>query len=232
MYKRVVEMKRKWGNIDDRNKISHTMLWIFYKKIMQRIEALWNGDIEDNMNDEIIWYKFNIKCINIEKIIKVAEEDWNKFKSINKQIFVMDWKEEKIITEEEANNLKDLDVFMNKIFSKGGERICLRQAIERYQTWIDLALDGYDLKKKIFKDMAFKEREQKKVVWHKMNDLKFPEDEVPELENHRESITINGSLTIFEDEFEQKTIWRRKIPTKKYPIYIATRIEKTANECM
>jgi hypothetical protein len=51
---------------------------------------------------------------------------------------------------------------MGKIFKKGGERILMRQAIKRYQAWIDLALDGYDLKKKIWKEMIFKEKIEKK----------------------------------------------------------------------
>jgi hypothetical protein len=38
----------------------------------------------------------------------------------------------------------------------------MRQTIERHQAWIDRALDGYYLKKKIWKDMVFKERKEKK----------------------------------------------------------------------
>jgi hypothetical protein len=121
---------------------------------------------------------------------------------------------------------------MEKIFSKGGERIEMRKAIERYQIWIDLGLDGYDLKKKIWKEIVFKEKEKKKGTWHKLIDLRFPNDEISVLENYMESIIINGSLTILEDEYEQKTIWRRKISTKKHPICITTSIEKTANEDM
>jgi hypothetical protein len=37
---------------------------------------------------------------------------------------------------------------------------------------------------------------------------------------------INGSLTILEVDYEPKTIWRRKAPTQKYPIYVVTKIEK------
>jgi hypothetical protein len=62
--------------------------------------------------------------------------------------------------------------------------------------------------------------------------LKFP-DEVPlELENHTESIAINGSLTTLEDEYTQTTIWRRIISIKEKPIYITTVIEKLADERM
>jgi hypothetical protein len=42
IYERVVLVPRKWENFDDRRKIMHTMLLIFYKKIIQRIQALWN----------------------------------------------------------------------------------------------------------------------------------------------------------------------------------------------
>jgi hypothetical protein len=65
-----------------------------------------------------------------------------------------------------------------------------------------------------------------------MIDLRFSEDEITELENHKESIRINGSLTILEDDYEQKTIWRRKLPTKRKPVYIVTKIEKIANKEM
>jgi hypothetical protein len=35
-----------------------------------------------------------------------------------------------------------------------------------------------------------------------------------------------------EDEYTQTTIWRRTVPTKENPIYIATKIEKLADEDM
>jgi hypothetical protein len=41
---------------------------------LQGIEALWNGDIKDNKDDEIIWYKFNIKWRNIKKSIEIGKE--------------------------------------------------------------------------------------------------------------------------------------------------------------
>jgi hypothetical protein len=69
-------------------------------------------------------------------------------------------------------------------------------------------------------------KERKKEDLHQLKDSEYPKDDIQDLENHKESITINGSLTILEDEFEQKTIWRRKIPTKEHLIYITTRIEK------
>jgi hypothetical protein len=55
-------------------------------------------------------------------------------------------------------------------------------------------------------------------------------NEIPDMENHKESITINGSLTILDNEYEQNTIWMRTIPTKKQSIYVTTRVEKLANE--
>jgi hypothetical protein len=97
---------------------------------MQQIHELCGGDIHNNKNDEKIWYEFNLSWLNIEKSIKFTEEDWMKFKSINSQIFVESWKQEKFITEEEANNLKNLDAFMEKFFSKGEERIGMRKVIE------------------------------------------------------------------------------------------------------
>jgi hypothetical protein len=48
-----------------------------------------------------------------------------------------------------------------------------------------------------------------KKSWHELKQLKFPPDEIPELENHKESLMINGSITIIEDEYEQTTIWKR-----------------------
>jgi hypothetical protein len=48
-----------------------------------------------------------------------------------------------------------------------------------------------------------------------MKELRFPEKESLELDNQLESVTLNGSLTILEDENEQTTIWRRSIPTKE-----------------
>jgi hypothetical protein len=123
----------------------------------------------------------------------------------------------KIITEEEANNLKNLDVFMGKFFIRAEERIGMRKVIEKYQEWLELAIDGYDLKKETWKNMIFKKEDKKVEDLHKIKTLKFPLDEIPELENHKESITINGSITIIEDEYEQTTIWRRQVPTKKTP---------------
>jgi hypothetical protein len=62
--------------------------------------------------------------------------------------------------------------------------------------------------------------------WHKMKTLQFSPNETPELENQKESITINGSTTIIEGQHEQTTIWRRQVPTTKKPIYVTTKIEK------
>jgi hypothetical protein len=63
---------------------------------------------------------------------------------------------------------------------------------------------------------------KEKKNWHKMKVLQFPPDEIFELENYKESFTINESITIIEDEYEQTTIWRRQVPTKKPPIYVVT----------
>jgi hypothetical protein len=62
-----------------------------------------------------------------------------------------------------------------------------------------------------------------------MGEIRFPKDELPDLEAYSESITLQGSLTILEDDYEQTTIWRRKISTQSKPIYIKTRIEKLAD---
>jgi hypothetical protein len=51
-----------------------------------------------------------------------------------------------------------------------------------------------------------------------MMELKLPEDKLLELETYSESVTLNESLTILEDEYEQTTIWRRILPTKENPI--------------
>jgi hypothetical protein len=76
-----------------------------------------------------------------------------------------------------------------------------------------------------------KEQEGNKQ-WHKMKEIKFSKDEPPDLEAYSESVTLQGSLTILENDYEQTTIWRRKLPTQEKPIYITTRIEKLADENM
>jgi hypothetical protein len=126
----IEETLRKWTNFDDMKKIIHSTLWMLYKKVLQRIQALWDGDIKNKKNDEKIWYEFNLSSLNVEKSIKIAEENWMKFKRIIRQIFVGSWKQEKFITEEEANNLNDLDIFKGNFFIKGEERIGTRKVIE------------------------------------------------------------------------------------------------------
>jgi hypothetical protein len=113
--------------------------------------------------------------LNIEKNIKVSKEDWIKFKSTNRQIFIGSWKQEKFIREEEANNLKDLDAFMGKIFIKGEERIRMRQIIEKYQTWLELAADGYEIKKETWKILRFEKEDREVKDWHTMKTLEFPQ---------------------------------------------------------
>jgi hypothetical protein len=107
----------------------------------------------------------------------------------------------------------------------------MRQTIERFQALLELGINEYELKKESWKNINFDSTQKEVGQWHRMKELKFPEDEIPELEAYNESVTINGSLTILEDEYEQTTIWRRIVPTKK-PIYVTTRIEKVANEGM
>jgi hypothetical protein len=118
VYSETVTLTCKWSNFDDRREIIHTILWIFYKKVTQRIQALWDGDIKDHKNDENILYDFNLSWLNMEKNIKLVNEDWIKCKNMNRQIFVGGWELEKFITKEEANNLKDLDVFMGENLKK------------------------------------------------------------------------------------------------------------------
>jgi hypothetical protein len=74
-----------------------------------------------------------------------------------------------------------------------------------------------------------KSGEEEKKDWHETKILKFPLNEIPGLSNHKESLTMNGSIMITEDEYQQITIWKRKVPTKKKPIYIVTKVEKIAN---
>jgi hypothetical protein len=80
--------------------------------------------------------------------------------------------------------------------------------------------------------MIFKKEDKKWEDWHKMKTRKFPPDEMPELENYKESLTINGSTTIIEEEYEQTMIGRRQIPTKRNPIYVVTKGEKIAHDNM
>jgi hypothetical protein len=58
--------------------------------------------------------------------------------------------------------------------------------------------------------MIFKKEGRKMEDCHKMKTLQFPPNEIAELENHKKSLTINGSITIIEEEYEQTTIWRRR----------------------
>jgi hypothetical protein len=96
-----------------------------------------------------------------------------------------------------------------------------------------LTLDGYDLKKDIWKELTFKKKiEEEKEVWPRMKTLIFPSIKTPSFDNHKESLTINENTVTKEDEYEQVTIWKRKIPTKKKPIYVINRVEKIANEDM
>jgi hypothetical protein len=79
-----------------------------------------------------------------------------------------------------------------------------------------LTLDGYDLKKDIWKELTFKKKiEEEKKVWSRMKRLIFPPIKIRSFDNHKESLTINESTVTKENEYEQVTIWKRKLPTKK-----------------
>jgi hypothetical protein len=80
-----------WVDFDSRRKIIHTILWIFYRKVLQRIQVIWEEDNKDSKGDEKVSYDFNSHFSNIRKSIKIAEDDWNKFKYISRQIFVGSW---------------------------------------------------------------------------------------------------------------------------------------------
>jgi hypothetical protein len=58
-----------------------------FKKILQRIEAIWTDDIKEKLRDEAIWGKFRIRWDNILKSLKVTGDDWNKFSSCNSQVY-------------------------------------------------------------------------------------------------------------------------------------------------
>jgi hypothetical protein len=81
-------------------------------------------------------------------------------------------------------------------------------------------------------NMIFKKEDKKVDDWHKMKALKNPPDEIPVLENHKEILTINGSIALIEYEYEheQTTIRRRRVPSKKPSIYVVTKVEKISNE--
>jgi hypothetical protein len=61
-------------------------------------------------------------------------------------------------------NLKliDTEIFMMDIYIEGDEGIGMRIVIEKYQAWIELTLDGYNLKKETWRDMTFTKIEEGK----------------------------------------------------------------------
>jgi hypothetical protein len=75
-------------------------------------------------------------------------------------------------------------------------------------------------------------RKEGTVEWHKLKEIKFEGKDPIEIENYAESITIEKDMTILEDEYIQKTIWKQKIPTQEKPVTITSVIEKLANEGM
>jgi hypothetical protein len=127
-----------------------------YRKVLQRIQAIWKGDIKDNKDDEKDLEGIQYKMVQYRKSVKLAGDDWEKFSIITSQIFIATWKEEHFITDEDTIEHKRLDTIMEKIFSKGEERIMMREIIEKYQAWIESALDGYDLMKDTWNNIKFR----------------------------------------------------------------------------
>jgi hypothetical protein len=147
-------------------------LWIFFRKVLQKIQAIWTDNIKEKLRDEAIWDKFRIRCNIKLKSLKVLGDDWNKFNSCNSQIFIGIWVEEKMITEKEGKQHKKIDTIMGNVFYYQEVKMEMRQAIDKYQAWLELGLGGYELKRETWKYIEFKQIQKERPL-HKMKELEF-----------------------------------------------------------
>jgi hypothetical protein len=74
--------------------------------------------------------------------------------------------------------------------------------------------------------------EIEKEDWYELKNIRYEEREPKELDKYTESISVKGDEIVLEDEYVQRTIWKRKIPTQEKPITMTTVVEKFANEEM
>jgi hypothetical protein len=62
-----------------------------------------------------------------------------------------------MITEKEGKEHEKIDTIMEKGLYYQDVMMEMRQGIDKYQAWVDLGLNGYELKKEAWKYMKFKQ---------------------------------------------------------------------------
>jgi hypothetical protein len=88
-----------------------------------------------------------------------------------------------------------------------------------------------DLEADIEPKFIYETLKEKEKVWHKLQEIRF-EGKEKELENYKESTTIEKDMIIDEDEYSIRTAWKKRVPTQEKPIIVSAKVEKIANEGM
>jgi hypothetical protein len=236
------EWEARWKKYNGRKKILFTLLWTIKETAMKRAKMLGRNCKQELKENENYWQNFGLRWRNAVETAKNTNYNWKEFIQLYGSRLIEYWVMEEFIKGNEArkgmNKImeeKFRPVDRNRNYGSGGctyvittERSKCQEAIEKFKK----LLEGQDNEIWIWKvGLNIEEEKQREWSWLRMKELKFQEEEPPELECHTESITIEGSLTIIEDEYEQITPRKRIIPTSEDP-YITTKIEKIANEEM
>jgi predicted Fe-S protein YdhL (DUF1289 family) len=229
--------RETWKDYPGKKKIMHALLWIVYKAVVKRFKMLGRNNIRELKENVEYREKFSNRWRIIMQAVKETKYNWNKFIEAKGNFLLCSWETQNYIKGERM--IEGVENIMAKSFNrheetwKGTTCFIRSERRKKLETLANLEILFNEIKEiwrmGIPKDDDTVIRGKK---WQKMLELRFEEKNPVELENYTESITVNGELTILEDEYIQKTIWRKRIPTQEKPVLVTTVIEKLANEEM